>query len=97
MAEAISLAKILRDDDVLLESSIDSKAALLAAAAEHLGRTTGIASESILKALADREKLGSTAISRGIAVPHAGIDGLAAPSRSSSRHRTTIPSISCSS
>lgn len=79
MAEAISLAKILRDDDVLLESSIDSKAALLAAAAEHLGRTTGIASESILKALADREKLGSTAISRGIAVPHACIDGLAAP------------------
>lgn len=79
MAEAISLATILRDDDVLLESPVDSKTALLAAAAEHLGRTTGLGSETILKALADREKLGATAIGHGIAVPHAGIDGLAAP------------------
>lgn len=79
MAEAISLATILRDDDVLLESPVDTKAALLAAAAAHLSGTTGIASESILKALVDREKLGSTAINHGIAVPHAGVDGLAAP------------------
>lgn len=79
MAEAINLAVVLRDDDVLLESSIASKTALLAAAAEHLERATGVASETILKALADREKLGSTAINRGIAVPHAGLDGLAAP------------------
>lgn len=79
MAEAISLATILRDDDVLLESPVDSKAALLAAAAEHLGRATGLESEIILKALTDREKLGSTAVGHGTAVPHAGIDGLAAP------------------
>jgi len=79
MPEAMSLATILRDDDVLLESPIDSRTALLASAAAHLSRTTGVASESILKALTDREKLGSTAINRGIAVPHAGIDGLAAP------------------
>ncbi len=79
MAEAISLATILRDDDVLLESPVDSKTALLTAAAEHLARTTGLASDIILRALTDREKLGSTAIGRGIAVPHAGIEGLVAP------------------
>jgi PTS system nitrogen regulatory IIA component len=79
MAEAISLATILRDDDVLLESPIDSKTALLTAAAEHLAQTTGTESDVILKALVDREKLGSTAIGRGIAVPHAGIEGLATP------------------
>jgi PTS system nitrogen regulatory IIA component len=79
MPEAMSLTTILQDDDVLLESPIDSKTALLASAAAHLSRATGVTSESILKALVDREKLGSTAINRGIAVPHAGIDGLVAP------------------
>ncbi|HWV80985.1 MAG TPA: PTS sugar transporter subunit IIA [Hyphomicrobiaceae bacterium] len=79
MPEAVNLATILGDDDVLLESPVESKMALFTAAAAHLGRSTGIASDDILKALVDREKLGSTAINRGIAVPHAGIDGLAAP------------------
>lgn len=79
MPEAVSLTKILHDEDVHLDASIDSKAALLAAAAEHLGRATGLAQDVVLKALTDREKLGPTAIGRGIAVPHAGIDGLAAP------------------
>lgn len=79
MAEAMSLATILDDEDVLLDAPIDTKAALLAAAAEHLGQTTGVASDVLLKSLADREKLGSTAINHGIAVPHAGIDTLAAP------------------
>ncbi len=79
MVEAMNLATILHEEDVLLDSSVDTKAALFAAAAEHLSRTTGVASEDLLKALADREKLGSTAIGRGIAVPHAGIDGLSTP------------------
>lgn len=79
MPEAVSLTKILLDEDVLLDAAIDNKAALLAAAAEHLGRATGLAHDVVLKALTDREKLGPTAIGRGIAVPHAGIDGLTAP------------------
>jgi len=79
MAEAMNLATILHEEDVLLDSPLDTKTGLLAAAAEHLGRTTGVASEVLLRALADREKLGSTAINRGIAVPHAGVDGLSAP------------------
>lgn len=79
MAEAMSLVAILQDADVLLEPSIDSKEALLSAAAAHLSQKTGIASDVIEDALVDREKLGSTAIGQGIAVPHAGIDGLAAP------------------
>jgi PTS system nitrogen regulatory IIA component len=79
MPEAVSLARILHGDDVLLDSPVETKSALLAAAAAHLGRTTGVASDVLLKALADRETLGSTAINHGIAVPHAGIDGLAAP------------------
>lgn len=79
MAEAVSLTAILGDDDILLDAPAASKAALLAAAAEHIGRTTGLASEVVLKALTSRETLGSTAINNGIAVPHAGIDDLRAP------------------
>ena len=79
MIEPTRLATILRDDDVLLDSPFHTKAALLAAAAEHLGRSTSLAADILLKALTDREKLGSTAIGRGTAVPHARIDGLAAP------------------
>jgi len=79
MALATSLAAILRDEDVVLDSPIGNKAALFVTAAERLSQSTGIASEILQKALEDREKLGSTAINRGIAVPHAGIEGLAAP------------------
>ncbi len=79
MVEPTRLATILRDDDVLLDSPLRTKAALLAAAAVHLGRSTGIADHVLLKALTDREKLGSTAIGRGTAVPHARMDGLVAP------------------
>ena len=79
MVEPVEFATILEDDDVLLGSPIDTRAALLAAAADHLGRVTGVASEVILKALTDREALGSTAINHGVAVPHAGLDALPGP------------------
>lgn len=77
--EPVKFTTILDDEDVLLDSPIDSRTALLAAAADHLGQATGVASEVILKALADREALGSTAINHGVAVPHAGLDDLPRP------------------
>jgi PTS system nitrogen regulatory IIA component len=79
MVEPVELTTILGDEDLLLDSPVDSKDALLAAAADHLGRTTGVPSEVILKALSDREALGSTAINHGVAVPHAGMDDLPRP------------------
>jgi|CeladaMinimDraft_18_1061708.scaffolds.fasta_scaffold00001_797 PTS system nitrogen regulatory IIA component len=79
MVEPVELTTILGDEDLLLDQPIDSKAAVLAAAAEHLGRSTGVPSEVILKALSDREALGSTAIKHGVAVPHAGLDNLPRP------------------
>ncbi len=79
MVEPVELTTILDDEDVLLDSPIDTRTALLAAAADHLGRATGVAGEVILKALSDREALGSTAINHGVAVPHAGLDALPRP------------------
>jgi PTS system nitrogen regulatory IIA component len=79
MPEAVSLAQVLRDEDVFLNSSVETKAALLADAAEHIGRRAGVAADVLREALEDRERLGSTAISQGIAIPHAAIDDLAVP------------------
>ena len=79
MPETVSVATMLRDEDVLLDSPIQTKAQVLAVAAEQLARTSGVPGDVLLKALADREKLGSTAINHGIAVPHAEIQGLSAP------------------
>lgn len=77
MAEPLRLATILRDEDVVLHWRAQTKDELLEAAADRLGRATGTASSTLSKALLERERLGSTAIGRGIAVPHAGIDDLA--------------------
>ena len=79
MVEPTKFTAFLRIEDVLLDPQVESKAALLAAAADHLAQATGVASEDILKALTDREALGSTAIDHGIAVPHAGMAALPAP------------------
>jgi PTS system nitrogen regulatory IIA component len=79
MAEAVNLADLLQDSDILLNADPASKADLFALAASHLQHTTGLGHETIAKALAEREKLGSTGIGRGVAVPHAGIKELARP------------------
>lgn len=79
MAEAIDLTTILSDENMLLDPSIETKAELLTTAADLLARTSGLPQDIILKALVDRENLGSTAIGRGIAVPHAGMDALSGP------------------
>ena len=79
MTPPLSITALLHDGDILLDPPLDAKSALLAMAAVHLGRTTGTPSETLLKALANREELGSTAINHGVAVPHASIDGLPAP------------------
>jgi len=79
MAEAAKLSELLSEQDILLDAEIDTKPALLALAAERLAAATGLESGKILAALTDREKLGSTAINRGVAVPHAGLDALTKP------------------
>jgi PTS system nitrogen regulatory IIA component len=61
--------------DVILDLSAASKAAVLqllaAQAAKRLGRAEG----EILDALHARERLGSTALGRGVALPHARLEG----------------------
>ena len=59
---------------VLSEESLLSKKRVFERAAEAMGAALDLSSEKIYRALLAREKLGSTAIGEGIAIPHCRID-----------------------
>lgn len=54
----------------------DDKKQLLQELANRAGRITGLESREIFNALLQRERLGSTGLGRGIAVPHIKMEGL---------------------
>ena len=59
---------------VLKEESLLSKKRVFERAAEAMGAALNLSSENIYRALLAREKLGSTAIGEGIAIPHCRIN-----------------------
>ena len=67
-------AVILGHFQVLSEESLLSKKRVFERAAEAMGAALNLSSENIYRALLAREKLGSTAIGEGIAIPHCRIN-----------------------
>jgi len=65
--------------DGVLDLSAPSKSALLQILAAEAAARLGRPEEEVLSALQAREALGSTALGRGIALPHARLDGIEAP------------------
>ena len=63
----------------LSEQSLLSKKRVFERAAEAMGGALNLSSETIYRALLAREKLGSTAIGEGIAIPHCRINDCAVP------------------
>jgi PTS system nitrogen regulatory IIA component len=59
---------------VLGRESLLSKKRVFERAAEAMGAALGLSSETVYRALLAREKLGSTAIGEGIAIPHCRIN-----------------------
>lgn len=70
------IAPLITPDTTLLDMSFTSKKRLFEHAAELLARTHGLKSTDIFTSLFDRERLGSTALGYGIAIPHGRIKGL---------------------
>jgi nitrogen PTS system EIIA component len=70
------LTELLRSDAVLPAVRAQSKKQLLEVVAGHASRLTGIAERVIFDALLQRERLGSTGIGNGIAIPHSKFEGL---------------------
>lgn len=75
----MAITELFSATDVILDAAPGSKAALLdQLAAEAAGRS-GRPAPEILDALQAREKIGSTALGRGVALPHTELADLTAP------------------
>ncbi len=73
------LSTLLPASHVLLDVEADDKRSLLDRAAGLLEERTGIDRAQVLHSLLARERLGSTGLGQGIAIPHGRIKGLAEP------------------
>ena len=74
----MALSDLLSPKAVVLNLHARCKREALAALADRAAAVTGADAAAIREALMEREKLGSTGVGRGVAIPHGKIDGLAA-------------------
>lgn len=70
------IAPLITPDTALLDVSFTSKKKLFEHAADLFARTHGLKTSDIFTSLFERERLGSTALGHGIAIPHGRIKGL---------------------
>lgn len=74
----MALSDLLTQKAVVLNLHARCKREALSALADRAAAVTGADAAAIREALMDREKLGSTGVGRGVAIPHGKIEGLAA-------------------
>ena len=72
----MALSTLLTPDSVLAGLKVNGKKQLLQEIAELAARQTGISERVVFDTLLQRERLGSTGIGQGIAIPHGAITGL---------------------
>lgn len=72
----IELSELLGPGAVVLDLKAGSKRQVLKALAERVAEAHGLDSGLLLEALLQREKLGTTGIGDGLAIPHAKLEGL---------------------
>ncbi|MFN3545269.1 MAG: PTS sugar transporter subunit IIA [Thiobacillus sp.] len=71
------IAPLITPDTALLDQSFSSKKKLFEHAADVFARVHGLKASEVFTSLFERERLGSTALGHGIAIPHGRIKGLA--------------------
>lgn len=72
----MDLRDFLEQDAVRFATNVSSKKKLLQDIAEQAHVLFGLDASEILEALTEREKLGSTGVGRGVAIPHARFESL---------------------
>ena len=75
----MQVADFLQPENVIVDLAAPSKQRVLQIVAEKAAQALGLDEALILQALQSREKLGSTGIGEGIAIPHTRIAGVAKP------------------
>lgn len=72
----MEIADLLAPDAVLANLKATSKKQTLQALAKRAAELTGLSERAIFDVLLKRERLGSTGVGAGIAIPHGKLDGL---------------------
>ena len=75
----MKMNEILQMENVAIDLMVPSKQRLLQIVSERAAKATSVTEKAIFDALRNREKLGSTGIGEGIALPHAPIADLSTP------------------
>jgi len=76
----VKISEILTQEMVVPTLAATDKDGVIREMAAHLcerNKTLGVPEELVVKALLERERLGSTGVGEGVAIPHAKIPGLA--------------------
>lgn len=74
-----SLHTLLIAEDILPAVSADSRKSALIALARQLASRTGLDHHDIFEGIIERERLGSTGVGHGVAIPHTRLEGLERP------------------
>ena len=85
------IAELLTAENILLDLDAGSKASLFDAVGALFETHHGLSRRLIVDSLLAREKLGSTGLGQGIAIPHGRIRGLAVAQGAFARLRSPIP------
>ena len=85
------IAALLPPSNIVVDLDVGSKAALFSAIGELFGRSALLPPARVAASLAAREKLGSTGLGQGIAIPHGRIARLPEAIGAFARLRSPIP------
>jgi PTS system nitrogen regulatory IIA component len=85
------IGQFLSPRDVLLDLDVPNKNRLLEEVANFIARGHGLVQAKVLENLVTRERLGSTALGQGVAVPHARMKELRQPVAAFAQTRVAIP------
>ena len=85
------VAELFSAEDVLLDLDAKDKAGVFEEVARLFERRHGIAPVVVVEKLTARERIGSTGLGNGVAVPHARVDGLSQAVVAIVRTRSPIP------
>jgi nitrogen PTS system EIIA component len=85
------IAALLPASNIVVDLDVASKAALFGTMGEVFERNAGLPRAGVAASLAAREKLGSTGLGDGVAIPHGRMARLGAATGAFARLRTPIP------
>jgi PTS system nitrogen regulatory IIA component len=72
----MEISELMGPDAVLADLKVTSKKQVLQELAAHAAKLTGLDGRRIFEVLLDRERLGTTGVGRGIAIPHGKLEEL---------------------